>query len=182
PESFFSGRCRQRAPGAGPTAHAVGLATGPAGPVARADAIGISARAWFDLPTYAFFQRISLTLELSTAANHHLRIKREREEPAVSIEIDPIAGVEVGPVRWSGPQRVSGAAGPRLAAGDVVRATVPLTFTAAPGSGDHVVGVTVRYDLCRDGSQLEPSSMRLEVPISEAPLVGRSLPSPTATR
>jgi len=61
-----------------------------------------------------------------------------------------------------------------------VRGTVPLTFAAAPGGGDHAVGVTVRYQACDDASCVVPSSMHLRVPVREAALVGRSLPSPTS--
>jgi hypothetical protein len=60
----------------------------------------------------------------------------------------------------------------------IVRGTVPLTFAAAPGAGDHVVNVTVRYQACDDASSLVPSALQLGVPVREAALVGRSLPSP----
>lgn len=53
-------------------------------------------------------------------------------------------------------------------------------IAAAPGEGDHVVNVTVRYQACDDVSCLVPSSVQLPVPVREAALVGRSLPSPTA--
>ena len=62
----------------------------------------------------------------------------------------------------------------------VVRGTVPLTFAATPGGGDLLIGVTLRYQACDDASCLVPSSMQLRVPVREAALVGRSLPSPTA--
>ena len=61
-----------------------------------------------------------------------------------------------------------------------MRGTVSLTFAATPGGGDLVIGVTVRYQTCDDASCLVPSSLQLRVPVSEAALVGRSLPGPTA--
>jgi hypothetical protein len=57
-----------------------------------------------------------------------------------------------------------------------VRATAPLTFTGAPGGGDHVVGVTVRYQACDASSCLVPSSLALGIPVREVALVGRALP------
>ena len=62
----------------------------------------------------------------------------------------------------------------------IVHGTVPLTFAAAPGGGDLVIGVTVRCQACDDASCLVPSSLQLRVPVREAALVGRSLPSPTS--
>jgi hypothetical protein len=43
-----------------------------------------------------------------------------------------------------------------------------------------VIGVTVRYQACDDASCLVPLSLQLRVPVREAALIGRSLPSPTA--
>ena len=60
----------------------------------------------------------------------------------------------------------------------VVRGTVPLTFAATPGAGDHMVGVTVRYQACNGASCLDSSSVQLRVPVREAALIGRSLPNP----
>src|SRR5207244_5148253 len=89
-------------------------------------------------------------------------------------------GLEVGPARWPPPRRLIG---PGFDDGlwvheGAVRGTVPLPFAAAPGGGDHVVVVTVPYQACDDASCLVPSSMQLRVPVREATLVGRSLPSP----
>jgi hypothetical protein len=56
---------------------------------------------------------------------------------------------------------------------------VPLTFSAAPGGGDHVLALTVRYQPYVEARAIAPSSLRVAVPVREAPLVGRSLPTPT---
>ena len=58
-----------------------------------------------------------------------------------------------------------------------MRATVSLTFTGAPGAGDHLLGVIVRYQACDDAPCLVPSVLRLDVPVREAALVGRSRPA-----
>ncbi len=88
----------------------------------------------------------------------------------------------MGPARWPSPRRFTQ---PGFTDGlwvheGIVRGTVPLTFAAAPGGGDHAVDVTVRYQACDDASCVVPSSMHLRVPVREAALVGRSLPSPTS--
>lgn len=164
---------REREAGGGLIAQALGIITPPATPVVGTDGPEVGARAWLDSPTYAFFQRLALTVEVAVAPG--------RTPP--SVEIEPIDGLEVGPTRWSpaGPIDGPGAgAGPRVHEG-LVRGTIPLTFSAPPGGGDHVLGVTVRYQAGGEATGRGPSSIRLEVPVREAPLVGRSLPPPAAT-
>src|SRR5262249_60891674 len=98
----------------------------------------------------------------------------------LSMAIEPLEGLEVSPARWPAARRVTR---PGFHDGlwvheGVVRGTVPLTFAAAPGGGDHLVGVTVRYQACDDASCLDPSSVQLRLPVREAAFIGRSLPSP----
>src|SRR5262245_18460226 len=93
----------------------------------------------------------------------------------------PGAGLEVGPARWPSARRVARAGfhdGLSVHEG-VVRGTVPRTFAAAPGGGDHTIGVIVRYQACDAASCLDSSSVQLRVPVREAALIGRSLPNPT---
>jgi hypothetical protein len=173
---------RERETGGGLIAQALGTF---AEPVAPADAAGpvVRARAWLDSPTYAFFQRLALTVDLTITPGFH--VYGAPASPGLvplSVEIAPIAGLEVGPVTWPAPQRFQM---PEL--GDqlwvyhgTVRGTLPLTFTGAPGGGDHVVGVTVRYQACDESTCFVPSSLGLEVSVREVALVGRSLPGQTA--
>jgi DsbC/DsbD-like thiol-disulfide interchange protein len=143
----------------------------------------VTARAWLDSPTYVFFQRVLLTVEVSIAPGFDVY-----GQPAgdgltpLSIEIDALEGLEVGPARWPSPRRFPqpGLSDELWVHEGVVRGTVPLTFAATPGGGDLVIGVTVRYQACDDASCLVPSSLQLRVPVREAALIGRSLPSPTA--
>jgi hypothetical protein len=55
----------------------------------------------------------------------------------------------------------------------------PLTFTAAPGAGDHVLHATVAYQACRRDACSPPSTLRLKLPVKEAPLTDRELPPRT---
>src|SRR5262249_53222736 len=98
----------------------------------------------------------------------------------VSIVIEPREGLEVGTARWPSARRVARAGFPDglWVHEGVVRGTVPLTFAAAPGAGDHMVGVTVRYQACDGASCLDSTSVQLRVPVREVALVGRSLPNP----
>jgi hypothetical protein len=89
----------------------------------------------------------------------------------LAVEIGAIDGLEVGVARWPAGDLFEG----------VVRGTLPLTFAAPPGGGDHTLDVTVHFQACDDGSCLVPAMLRLQVPIREAPLVGRTLPAPGAS-
>ena len=174
---------RERDTGTGLIAQALDIVTERSAPVVATNGPVVTARAWLDSPTYVFFQRVVLTVEVSIAPGFHVY-----GQPAgdgftpLSIEIDAIDGLEVGPVRWPSPRRFAqpGFTDELWVHEGIVRGTVPLTFAAAPGGGDHAVGVTVRYQACDDASCLVPSSMHLRVPVREAALVGRSLPSPTS--
>jgi hypothetical protein len=173
---------RERETGGALIAQALGLF---AEPLAPADAAGpvVRARAWLDSPTYAFFQRLALTVELTITRGFH--VYGAPAPPGMvplSAEVAPFAGLEVGQMTWPAPERFE-----MPALGDqlwvyhgTVRGTLPLTFTGAPGGGDHVVGVTVRYQACDESTCFVPSSLALGVPVREVALVGRSLPGRTA--
>src|SRR4029450_8371988 len=130
-----------------------------------------------------FFQRVLLTVEVSIAPGFHVYGQPVGDGlTTLSRQIDAPEGLEVAPARWPSPRRC-----PQPGFSDelgvhegVVRGTVPLTFAATPGGGDLVIGVTVRYQACDAASSLIPSSLQLRVPVREAALVGRSLPSPTS--
>jgi hypothetical protein len=172
---------RERETGGGLIAQALGVFTEPAAPVVAAEPV-LTARAWLDSPTYVFFQRLALTVEVSLAPGFHVYGAPAGDGlTPVAIEIEPVPGLEVGPARWPGPRRFDrpGFNDGLWVHDGVVRGTVSLTFAAAPGGGDHVLGITLRYQACDDASCLVPSSLRLQIPVHEAPLVGRSLPGPT---
>ena len=174
---------RQRETGSGLIAQALGIFTEPAAPVAGA-ATAVQARAWLDSPTYAWFQRLTLTVELTITPGFHVY---SAPVPSglvpLSVEVAPIEGLEVGPASWPAPRRVppSELDGQLWVHEGTVRGTLPLTFTGAPGGGDHVVAATVRYQVCDESSCLVPSSLGLGISVREVALVGRSLPSPTGS-
>jgi hypothetical protein len=171
---------RERETGVGLISQALGIVTRPTAPVVAASEPVVTARAWLDSPTYVFFQRLALTLEISIAPGFHVCGQSAGAAlTPLSVEIDPIPGLEVGPARWPAPRRFADG---RWIHDGVVPATMALTFAAAPGGGDHVLGITVRYQACDDAACLAPGSVRLEVPVREAALVGRALPGPTSPR
>lgn len=169
---------RERETGPGLIAQTLGIFSEPAR-AATGAAMAAQARAWLDSPTYAFFQRLALTVELTVAPGFHVYAAPVPEGLVpLSVEITPIEGLQVGPATWPTPRRLEmPELGERLWVHEgTVRGTLPLTFTGAPGGGDHGIEVTVRYQACDEASCLMPSSLRLRVPVEEEPLVGRALP------
>ena len=57
-----------------------------------------------------------------------------------------------------------------------VHGSLPLTFAAAPGTGDHEVKLEVSYQACSDAVCLPPSTVQLSLPVREVALVDRTLP------
>jgi hypothetical protein len=162
---------RERDTGSGLVAQVLGIVAEPASAMPVTEGV-VKARGWLDSPTYAFFQRLVLTVELAIAPGFHVYGETAQDGlTSLAVEIGAIDGLEVGVARWPAGDLFEG----------VVRGTLPLTFAAPPGGGDHTLDVTVHFQACDDGSCLVPAMLRLQVPIREAPLVGRTLPAPGAS-
>jgi cytochrome c biogenesis DsbD-like protein/AhpC/TSA family protein len=146
----------------------------------QADAVRV--RAWLDSSTYAWFQQMRLMVEIEIESGFHIYGPEAGGDyfPA-ALRIEPVAGLDVGEVVWPEPHPfdVEGLNETVPAYEGTIRASVPLTFTAPPGSGDQVVGVHVSFQACSSSACLLPSAVRLELPVKEAPLVGRTLPVST---
>jgi Thiol:disulfide interchange protein DsbD, N-terminal/AhpC/TSA family len=175
---------RERDSGGGLIAQTLGIFATPAATATGAGP-AVTGRAWLDSPTYAWFQRLTLTVEIDVAPGYHVY---GQPTPAglvpLSVEIEPITGLEVGLATWPAPHRVTlPGLGDELWVHDgTVRGTLPLTFAGAPGSGDHVIRVRVASQACNEITCLAPSTVDLEVPVREVALVGRSLPSAVAPK
>lgn len=139
----------------------------------------VRVRAWLDSPTYAFFQRVHVNMEVSVAPGFHVY---GHPAPAgcvpLSVDVAAIDGVEVGPVEWPAPNpfAVDGLDERFCVHEGTVRGSLPLTFSAPPGAGAHVVRITVSYQACSDAACLVPASVSRDLRIEEIALVGRELP------
>jgi hypothetical protein len=177
----FHDSYRERETGGGLIAQTLGITTEAAAPAAAA-APAVQARAWLDSPTYAFFQRLTLTVELTIAPGFHVYAAPVPQGLVpLSVEVAPVDGLVVGPTSWPAPRRaaIPGLGNDLPAHEGVVRGALPLTFTAAPGGGDHVVEVTVHLQACDESSCQLPQQLRLDLPVREVALVGRALPGPS---
>ena len=163
-------------------AEALGIVKEPSAAVVASNG-PVTVRAWLDSATYVFFQRVLLTVEIAIASGVRVCAEATRDGlTPLSIDIDPLDGLEVGPARWPVRRSMSAPAfddGVPAYYQGVVRVTMPLTFAAAPGGGDRTVILTVRYQGADDTSWFAPSSVQISIPVREAALVGRSLPSAT---
>jgi hypothetical protein len=173
---------RERDTGAGLIADVFGIVKEPSAAVVASNG-PLTVRAWLDSATYVFFQRVLLTVEVSIASGVRVCAEATRDGiRPLSIEIDALDGLEVGPARWPVPRKltVPGSDDGIQVYQGVVRGTVPLRFAGAPGGGDHTVRMTVRYQGADDTGWFAPSSVQISMPVREAALVGRSLPTATS--
>ena len=140
-------------------------------------------RAWLDSPTFAWFQRLRLTIEVVTAPE--VGVYGHPAPPGVvplTVSVAPIGGLEVGPTTWPPPlHRVPGMPEEVAVHTGTIRGSLPLTFTAPPGQGDQIVQVSVAYQACRDSSTLPASSIHFDLPVQERALIGRVLPAERQT-
>ena len=140
----------------------------------------VRVRVWLDSPTYAFFQRLRVNVEISVAPGFHLY---GQPAPAgfvpLSLQVTPIDNVEIGTAEWPAPHQfhVDGLDDEFWVHEGTVRTSIPLTFSGPPGAGDHVVDVIVRYQACSDSACLVPVSISRSLPVREVALVGRELPN-----
>src|SRR5918996_3386299 len=69
----------------------------------------VRVRAWLDSPTYAFFQRLHVNVEVSVAPGLHVYgVPAPAGFLPLSVEVSPIAGVEVGAAEWPAPHPFKG--------------------------------------------------------------------------
>ncbi len=161
--------------------HVLGIAGPRRETEATATGGDVTARAWLDSTTYAWYQRLHLTVELDITPGLHLYAS---PAPAgmigMEIDVTPMTGVDVGPAEWPEPHedRIDGVPDTLLVHEGRVRGVVPLTFSGPQGGGDRTIEAVVRFQACSDTECWPPSSLSLAVRVSEAGLVGRPLPPP----
>ena len=170
---------RERDTGAGLIGETLGIFVNGNGNELSADGQSVRVRASLDSPTYSAFQRLHLTIECEVAPGFH--VYGDPIPPGyvpLSVEVAPIPGLELHPIRWPVPHpfSVAGLDEKFFVHEGTVRGVLPFSFTAPPGAGDHVLNVTVKYQACSAATCLPPEEIRVNLPIREMALVGRSLP------
>jgi hypothetical protein len=135
--------------------------------------------AWLDSPTYSFFQRMHLNLELRVDPGFRIGAPMTSHGIApLTVRVTGPSGVEAGMAEWPDAAESRGAGQDGgLMQGGTIRGLVPLTFAAAPGAGDLVVTATLSCQLQDDAGRLLPSSsVEVRVGVTELAMVDRTLP------
>src|SRR5262252_10923842 len=91
---------RERDTGTGLLAQALGVLKQPSAPIVATNS-PVTVRAWLDSPTYVFFQRLMLTVEVSIDSGFCVCADPPHDGVTpLSITIEPLEGLAVGTTRW----------------------------------------------------------------------------------
>jgi DsbC/DsbD-like thiol-disulfide interchange protein len=170
----FEQSYRERETGVGTLEQGFGIKSTVHGAEVRAQTEGVEIRAYLDSPTYRFFQRLWLTVELTIAPGLHIY---GQPVPAslvpLAIEVAPIAGVVVGTPRLPPPHpyHVAGLDADLFVYEGQVTVSVPLTFVQE--GEEQTMHVTIRHQACTANDCLRPSTMTLSLSVQAADLIER---------
>lgn len=132
----------------------------------------VRARLSFESPAYRPYQRLQLAAVLTIEPGWHVYAAPVPEGyTALSLEITPVSGLEVGTTAWPEPRpfRLEGLEERFLVHEGTIRGTAPVTFAFAPDSGTQIVRAALRYQACSTTQCLPPAGMRFELVIPEMP-------------
>ncbi len=166
-EKRFEQSYRERETGAALLEQGFGRRSSTHGAEAAGGTDAVRVRAWLDSPTYRFFQRLWLTVELAVAPGLHLYGYPIPEGYIpVSVDIAPLEGVQLGGPTWPLPRpfRVEGLDEAFFVYEGTIRVSVPVTFTTRD-AGDQTLRVTVRAQACSATECLPPHSVTLDLPV-----------------
>ena len=177
-EKRFQQSYRERETGGGLLEEALGIVASGHGAEAQAGTEAVQVRAYLDSPTYGWFQRIHLIVELTIAPGFHVYGQPVPEGYIpLSLAIEPIEGLLIGEAKWPAPHRfvLEGLDEEFWVYEGTIRGSLPFTFTAQPGAGDQVIRATISFQACTESYCLEPAKVRFELPIEEIALVDRPI-------
>lgn len=178
-EKRFYASYRERDTGVGILERALGIATPRHGPETAANGPALSARAWFDAESYAWGQRLWLSIELTVAPGYHINGPSAPEGYIpLALTIGLPERVVAGELRWPAtrPLELAGL-GERLEVYEgTVRVDIPITFMVAD-AGELEVAVRLTYQACTDVDCLPPESLSLALRLPEVALIERPKPS-----
>jgi hypothetical protein len=173
----FQQSYRDREGGVGLIEDALGVAAASHGSGAEAQGPEFRARAYLDSPTYHYFERLRLTVELTVEPPYHVYVAPVPDGYVpLSVIIEPIEGLEVGEMRWPEPRRLKiGLNEEFWVLDDTIRGSMPLVFAAPAGAGDHELRVAVSFQTCSDDDCLMPTTLHFTLPVRETDMVDRPI-------
>jgi hypothetical protein len=169
-EKRFFASHRERESGVGLIEAALNIVATRHGAEDRASAEAVQVRVSLDSPTFAYWQRLRLTVELTIDAGFHVygRPVAKGYIP-LSIDVEPIDGLVVGDPRWPAAHlwTIAGLDEEFWVYDGVVRVSIPLTFGLPRGTGDQTIRVNVELQACDDTTCLLPARVTAVLPVKE---------------
>ena len=175
---FYPGY-RERDTGAGVLGHLLGLDRGARGQVHESADEGVAIRASLDSDSYAWGQRIWLTVELDIAPGLHVYGKPTPDGYyPLDISVAPVERVTVGDTVYPHalPFRVQGLDDEFFVHEGQLKVSLPLTFMVVD-AGALQIRVTVSYQACSGTDCLAPASAEFTLHIAETSLIDRVRPA-----
>ncbi|HKV43928.1 MAG TPA: protein-disulfide reductase DsbD N-terminal domain-containing protein [bacterium] len=167
---------RIRDTGAGLFEDLLGVTASAHGAEALADGEVVQIRAYLDSPTYRWYQRLRVVIEVAVQDGYHIYGTPIPDGYVpLSVTLDPVDGLELGEAAWPQPHRflMEGLAEEFWVHEGNVPGSVPLMFTK-DGTGDHRLRLAVRYQACSAHACLPPAHVRFELPVHEVAAVDAS--------
>lgn len=174
-QKVFYPSYRERDTGAGLLEHALGIAAPTHGPAAQSAAEAVQVRAWLDRDTYAWGQRLWLSVDLEIAPGHHVYAPpTPGGYHPLTVTIDPIERVVFGAPRMpSGqPFRMEAFDEDFLVYEGTVRVELPISFMVVD-AGTLTLNIHVGLQACTDSVCLLPATVDLALSADEVPLIER---------
>ncbi len=168
----FHRNYRVRDTGAGLLEAALGIAAPIHGPEEVAQAETVRVGVYLDSPTYRPYQQVRMTVTLAIRDGWHVYAAPvPTGYVPLGVDVTPFDGLEVGQPTWPAGRkfRVAGLDEEFSVLDGTIRGSLPVTFAVAAGRGDLGVDVAVRYQACSDTRCLPPATLRLSLPVREAP-------------
>jgi peroxiredoxin len=168
----FHKNYRIRDTGAGIVEAILGTPAVERGAAATAPGGVVQARLSFDSPAFRPYQQLQLTIMLTIEREWHVYAAPVPDGyTALSLEITPVTGLELGTAAWPRPRpfQLEGLEDRFLVHEGTIRGMVPVTFAFAPGSGRQIVRAGIRYQVCSASQCLSPAEMRFELVMPELP-------------
>jgi hypothetical protein len=168
----FHKNYRIRDTGAGLVEAILGIPAAERGADATAPGGVVRARLSFDSPAYRPYQQLQLAAELTIEPGWHVYAAPVPDGyTALSLEIAPESGLEVGTAAWPEPRpfQLEGSDERFLVHEGTIRGTLPVTFAFAPGSGTKIVHAVLRCQACSATECLPPQKINFELVLAEMP-------------
>jgi len=168
----FHKNYRIRDTGAGLVEAILGIPAAEPGAAESASGGVVRARLSFDSPDYRPYQKLRLAAVLTIAPGWHVYAAPVPDGyTALSLEIAPQPGLEVGPAAWPEPRpfHLEGLNDRFVVHEGTIRGVLPVTFAFAPGSGTQIVRAVLRYQACSATECLPPGILRFELVMPEMP-------------